>query len=270
MRNCALALALLVVAKIGGAVEWQEDPRLAAVFAKHEASGTFVVYDAVANKFIGHDHDRAKTRFVPASTFKIANTLIGLSCGAVASVDEVIPFVGEPQTNKAWQHDMSLRQAIAISNVPLYQELARRIGLDAMRLGVATIRYGNGEIGKSVDTFWLQGPLLISADEQCRFLYRLATLNLPLAKKIQESVKQIVELDHGEGWTLYGKTGATSFYTPSLGWWVGWVRKDGVDYSFALNIDMPDFDQDLEKRTEIGLECLSLLGIIPGESDQSR
>ena len=69
---------------------------------------------------------------------------------------------------------MGLRDAIKMSNVPIYQELARRIGLERMREGVKKLGYGNMEIGSVVDRFWLAGPLAISAVEQTDFLRRLA------------------------------------------------------------------------------------------------
>ncbi len=59
-----------------------------------------------------HDHERAPKRFVPASTFKVPNTLIDLSVGAVSGVDEVLPDGGEPQPFPAWEQDMSLRDAM--------------------------------------------------------------------------------------------------------------------------------------------------------------
>ena len=51
------------------------------------------------------------------------------------SVDEVLPYGGKPQPRKEWERDMGLREAIKMSNVPIYQELARRIGIVRMREG---------------------------------------------------------------------------------------------------------------------------------------
>lgn len=253
---------LLVVSCLSAA-EWRQDPKMTEIFARHKAEGTFVVYDARDGEFIGHNPVRAETRFIPASTFKIANTLISLDSGTVDSVDSVIPFVGEPQENKAWEKDMSLRDAIAISNVPLYQELARQIGLSTMESGIRALQYGNCEIGETVDTFWLRGPLEISAVEQCLFLDRLANQMLPVPPEMQKEVAQILELGRGDNWVMYGKTGATGAYSPSLGWWVGWVLKDGRTYPFALNMDMPDYQTGLPKRLEIGKACLASLGLLP-------
>ncbi len=64
---------------------------------------------------------RASTRFVPASTFKITNSLIALETGVVKDENEIIPFGGQPQQVTQWARDMSMREAISLSNVPVYQ-----------------------------------------------------------------------------------------------------------------------------------------------------
>lgn len=153
MRLMLAIMMTLFTASHLGAIEWREDPKIAEIFARHEVQGTFVLFEVHNGKFIGYDRDRAETRFIPASTFKIANTLIGLASEAAPNVDTVISFARTPQTNKAWDREMSLREGIAVSNLPLYQELARRAGHAAMQSGVRMLRYGNCETSDEVDTF---------------------------------------------------------------------------------------------------------------------
>ena len=235
--------------------------KLNEIFDDAKVKGTFVLFDVTANRFTFHDQQRAETRFVPASTFKIPNSLIGLSTGAVSSVDEELPYGGEPQWMKSWEQDMGLRDAIKISNVPVYQELARRIGIERMQENISMINYGNNEIGDVVDTFWLRGPLKISAVEQAEFLARLAQGQLPLAAETQQAVREIVTLEKGHDWVLHGKTGWAAGSTSHIGWWVGWVVKDSNIYSFAVNIDMPN-KGDAAKRTDIGKAALRLFNLI--------
>ena len=71
---------------------------------------------------------------------------------------------------------MGLRKAIAISNVPIYQELARRIGLERMKHYLKSFEYGNTDTGEIIDRFWLDGPLEISALEQVNFLKKFIIL----------------------------------------------------------------------------------------------
>jgi beta-lactamase class D len=156
---------------------------------------------------------------------------------------------------------MGLREAIALSNVPIYQELARRIGLDRMRDNVSRMDYGNKEIGDTIDSFWLNGPLKISAVEQTQFLAKLAQDALPFPKTFQKGVREIVLLEQGKNWRLYGKTGWQNAPDQGLGWWVGWVEEDGHVYAFALNMDIQKAS-DLGKRVELGKASLKALGIL--------
>ena len=198
-------------------------------------AGTFVLFDAATDTMFVSDAARADKRFTPASTFKIANSLIGLDVGAVKSVDEVLPYGGKPQCRKEWERDMGLREAIKISNVPVYQELARRIGLERMREGVKKLGYGNMEIGSVVDRFWLDGPLAISAVEQTEFLHRLVKGSLPINPEAVRAVKEITLLEKTDAYELHAKTGWWVGPTPpQIGWWVGWIERENKVYPFAL------------------------------------
>jgi beta-lactamase class D len=219
-----------------------------------------VLFDVATNTMMVSDEARAKKRFTPASTFKIANSLIGLDVGAVKNVDEILPYGGKPQMRKEWEHDMSLRDAIKISNVPIYQELARRIGIERMREGVRKLGYGNMEIGNVVDRFWLDGPLTISAVEQAEFLHRLTAGSLPIAPKAISAVKEITLLEKTDISELHGKAGwLVGPAPPEIGWFVGWIEREKKVYPFALNIDFKS-NADADKRIPIGRECLKALG----------
>jgi beta-lactamase class D len=155
-----------------------------------------VLLDEGSGALRGHNRSRAEQRVSPASTFKIPNSLIGLSLGAVGSVDEVIPYRGDAiPYMREWLEPVGLRGAIRVSNVPLYQELARRIGLERMRTAIGQLGYGNGQIGTDVTSFWLRGPLAISAVEQTRFLARLAHQALPFPRSAQQQVAEITRVD---------------------------------------------------------------------------
>jgi beta-lactamase class D len=238
---------------------FQEVPELAKVFKDKGVVGTFVLFDVATETMLVSDEARAKKRFTPASTFKIANSLIGLDVGAVKSVDEVLPYGGKPQRIKEWERDMGLREAIKMSNVPIYQELARRIGIERMREGVKKLAYGNMEIGSVVDHFWLDGPLAISAVEQTEFLNRMVDGSLPINPEAVRAVKEITLLEKNDTYELHGKTGWSIATKMEIGWWVGWIQRQNKVYPFALNIDLMN-DGDAVKRIPIGRECLKALG----------
>jgi beta-lactamase class D len=260
MRRYVLLL-LLPACVLAEAAEWKESTQLAQLFKKEGVTGTFVVHDVAADVYTVHDRKRAETRYIPASTFKIPNSLIGLSTGAVASVDEVLPYGGKPTRRPEWARDMSLRDAIKVSNVPVYQGLARRIRMDRMRQGLQQLNYGNMDPGAVVDTFWLDGPLKISAVEQTVFLDKLAQDQLPVPKAAMAAVREITRQEGAAD--LHAKTGwGDQPKEPAdIGWWVGWVKKDGKLYTFALNLDIPD-DEAGAKRVPLGKAALQALGLL--------
>lgn len=235
----------------------REISKLGEFFKAQGVNGTFVLFDREADTLLVWNEARTEKRFTPASTFKIANSLVGLDTGAVKDVDEILPYGGKPQRIKEWERDMGLRDAIKISNVAIYQELARRIGLERMRAGVKKLGYGNMEIGDVVDRFWLDGPLAISAVEQTQFLSRLVDEKLPVTRDATAAVKDITLVEKTDDYELHAKTGWQ--FEEKLGWWVGWVVRDGKVYPFALNIDLPD-DATAAKRIPLGRDCLRSLG----------
>ena len=258
-----IAVGLLALPTSAVATPWREDPVVAALFRDAGVEGTFVLLDERRGELRGHNRERAEQRFSPASTFKIANALIGLSLGAVGSVDEVIPYTGDANPfMREWLEPMGLRGAIKVSNVPLYQELARRIGLERMRAAIQRLNYGNEQIGTSVTTFWLRGPLAISAVEQTRFLSGLAHQRLPFPRSTQQQVAEITRVDSGPGWSLHAKTGWQNAPDAGVGWLVGWVQRGDQVTPFALNIAMVGA-ADAPKRERLGRSSLQALGILP-------
>lgn len=261
--HCKKALLIALLLALSGqvhALDVGHASKIGKLFNQAGVSGTFVLYDLNADLLLIHNPSRAEKRFIPASTFKIPNSLIGLSTGAVGNEYEIIPYGGKPQPIKSWEQDMGLSDAIKISNVPVYQELARRIGLEVMRSSLVTVGYGNMETGSEVDAFWLKGPLKISAVEQVKFLTRLVTDDLPFPIDVQQTVRDMVKLDQKADRVLYGKTGWTTAPDPDIGWWVGWVTSDNGVYIFALNIDI-ETKADVAQRVKLGEACLLALGI---------
>lgn len=238
-----------------------ERPDLDAHFRAASAVGTFALHDPTNDSFVVVNGERAASRYVPASTFKIANSLIALETGVLRDENEVVAYGGRPQQVKAWERDMAMKEAISLSNVPIYQAIARRVGLPLYETWLAKLDYGNRQIGTNVERFWLDGPLAISALEQARFATRLARGELPLSQRSQAIVRSILRLETANGRTLHGKTGWFVSERLKLGWWTGWVEAGRDVRGFALNIDMANV-ADAPKRLVIGKGILGELGLL--------
>lgn len=241
-------------------VEVRDD--LVEVFSDAGADGTFVLYDVAGDRLVTVNARRAEQPFVPASTFKIPHSLIALETGAVADEHEIVPYGDEPQPVAAWEQDMALPEAVRGSNVPVFQELANRIGAEAEQDWLVRLDYGNTLVGVEVERFWLDGPLEISAVEQVRWLARLARQELPASADYQTLVRDLVLVEDTGRYALYGKTGWAFDVTPQVGWWVGWLERDGGIYAFALNMDL-DSAADAELRIPLGRDLLHRLEVLP-------
>jgi len=255
---CCFAL-LLVVASAAALA--QEDPDLARIFADRGATGTIVMRSLDGSVAYVHNQSRAKEPFIPASTFKIPNSLIALEEKAIADENEVIKWDGRKQRVEAWNRDHTLETAFKVSCVWFYQELAKRIGKEKYERHLSRIRYGNARPEPDLTTFWLDGDLRISAEEQIDFLARLCRNDLPFQKRSLEIVKRLMIVDQTPLYTIRAKTGWALRVPAQLGWYVGYVEAGGKTWLFATNLDIVRTG-DERYRQEITLAALKAKGIL--------
>lgn len=83
--------------------------------------------------------------YLPASTFKIVNSLIGLQTGKISSDSMVIKWDAVERRSE-WNKDLTMYEAFRVSSVPYYQEVARRIGRDTMQFWLDSLGYGSKEL----------------------------------------------------------------------------------------------------------------------------
>jgi len=223
--------------------------------------GAFVLYDLKGNRYVRYNPERCAERFIPASTFKIMNSLIGLETGVIPDTNYVIKWNGAQYDVPAWNQDHTLKTAIQNSVVWYYQELARRVGEKKMQQYVDAAHYGNRDISGKIDTFWLEGGLRISAEEQVEFLERLYKGELPFSQRSMDIVKEILVLEKTETYQLSGKTGSVQRITPYESWFVGYLETEGDVYFFAANIESFGSDGNGDKAREIARNILQDLGL---------
>jgi beta-lactamase class D len=227
--------------------------------------GAFVLYDLNRDHYIRYNPERCAERFLPASTFKIMNSLIGLETGIIPDEDFVIKWNGKMYDVSSWNQDQSLKTAFKNSVVWYFQELARRVGTENIQYYVDAAHYGNQDISGQIDSFWLDGGLRISADEQIEFLKQLYRGDLPFSKRSMDIVKEILVLEKTESSQLSGKTGSTQLNFLQESWFVGYLETNGDVYFFAANLESPASDGfangNLAKT--VSLDILQSLGLIP-------
>ncbi len=231
------------------------------IFDETRTHGVIIIQDKEKVLVYGNNLNRAETAYVPASTFKLLNALIGLENNKVTPT-EIFKWDGQKKSLPAWEKDMTLGEGMKVSNVPLYQELARRIGLELMQNGVQLANFGNTDIGNKVDDFWLVGPLTVTPIQEANFAYRLAYKTLPFKPAVQDEVQKMAFIERRNGKKIYGKTGLGKDGDTQVGWLTGWVEQpNGDKIAFSLNMEMQP-DIPYTTRNQVSYKVLELLGIL--------
>ncbi len=248
------------------AVEVIERGEWGQIFSDENVVGTFAVREVGSGQSFVWDTERVEQRELPASTFKILNSMIILQTGAVADVDELVPWDGVVRLIETWNQDHSLRTGIEVSAVWMYQELARRVGEDRMAEWVTAARYGNADVGGGIDQFWLSGDLRISPLEQLDFLERMVTDDLPFDPETVAAVQEIIVREQGDGWSWSHKTGTAPAGLSALGWLVGTTDYDNRRWVFAMNLDLESTEGtplDPQVRQTVSRRILEEVGALP-------
>lgn len=243
---------------------------LAKRFTDDGTVGTFAAYKAGEKLFILSDNSRSQQGILPASTFKIPNSIIALETGVVKDPDkDVFKWDGVTRSIPEWNRDHTLRSAIAASAVPVYQQIARRVGPTRMQSYVDAFDYGNHDIGGGIDRFWLSGHLTISPLQQIAFLDKLRRRKLPVSKRSQNLTCDILPVTKVGDSVIRVKTGligvddrtAIEGTQTSIGWLVGWAEKGSAQTVFALNLDIRE-PKHTASRMAIAQQCLADIGAI--------
>lgn len=252
------------------------DNSLEPLFKKHHVVGTFGLYNNGQGNFTIYNLDRFKdSAYLPASTFKIVNALIAIETGRINNENSIIEWDkkvrtfddGDTATN--WNQDLTLAKAFEYSAVPHFQEIARRIGKDTMQHYLDTLGYGSrftkAEI-KTIDKFWLDNSVKVTADEQLGLVKQLYFDKLPFQARTQRIVKQMMKRESNSNYTLSYKTGLG--FAPNgnaIGWIVGWIEENGHPFMFALNVEGPRETDMKTVRMDILMGALKKLGFLEGK-----
>lgn len=243
----------------------KEDKSLAKYFTDNKVEGCFALMDNGTGQFTVYNLPRFRdSSYLPASTFKIVNSLIGLQTGKISSDSMVIKWDGVERSFPGWNKDLTMYEAFRVSSLPYYQEVARRIGKDTMQFWLDSLGYGakNDEekvrIKTSVDSFWIDNSIKVSPDAQLGLVKRLYFDQLPFFKTYQGMVKRAMLFEDNTKYRLAYKTGWG--YAPNgnmIGWVVGWIEENNHPYFFVLNLETADQNFDM-----VGTRMKILKGIL--------
>lgn len=213
--------------------EFKERNDFKTYYDDFQVEGCFVLHDPAANQYLVYQPELCRQTFLPASTFKICNTLIGLETGVLKDEHTLIHWDSVVRRLPAWNTDQDLLSAFRNSTVWYYQELARRVGGKQMKHWLDTLNYGNADTSGGIDRFWLDGGLRISPMQQIDFLQSMQEGELPVSQHSLDVIRKIMVVSDTNGYVLRAKTGWGGYEQKDLGWYVGYLEKNQKVYYFA-------------------------------------
>jgi beta-lactamase class D len=212
-----------------------------------------------------YNSPRCEQGFLPASTFKILNALIGLETGVITGDSMVIPWDGVVRSVPEWNRDHTFASAIQYSVVPYFQEVARRIGPERMKEMVDESDYGHMDITKeTIDRFWLWGDSRITPWEQMNFILHFYSNQLTFAQENVDLVKKLIILKKTDKWTFSGKTGMTVQDNKNIGWMVGYLEESGKVWLYVCNVesDLNNTEKFKESRRAVVEKVFRSMGLM--------
>ena len=213
-------------------------PEFQAIIDSANVDGAILIYDLQQDKYYSNDFEWAQKGNLPASTFKITNSIIALENQVVQNDSTLFKWNGEKRRFKSWEQDLIFRDAFHFSCVPCYQEIARKIGVQKMNGYLNKLEYGNMDVDStSIDLFWLVGKSHINQFQQIDFLKRFYLSELPISKRSEEIMKRMMIIQENDEYKLSGKTGWSYNNGVDNGWFVGYIESEGKTYFFATNVE---------------------------------
>jgi beta-lactamase class D len=228
--------------------------------------GAILIYDLEKDQYHSNDFSWCRRGQLPASTFKITNSIIALETGVIEDDSTLIKWDGEDRRMKVWEQDLVFRDAFHFSCVPCYQGIAREIGVDRMNSYLAKLNYGSMVVdSSSIDLFWLVGESKITPFEQIDFLKRFYRSELPISMETEKNMKRLMIIDETEDYTISGKTGWSIRNGNDNGWFVGYLEVPENTYFFATNVE-PKASFEMDKfqmiRKNLSYQAFKEMGLI--------
>jgi beta-lactamase class D OXA-209 len=243
MKRTAFLLILLMGFSVTSQTKKNQNkeiivPEFNKILDSLKVKGAILIYDFSEKKYYSNNFSWAKTGFIPASTFKIPNSIIALETGVIKDESDIFKWNGEKRWSKKWEQDLTFKEAFQVSCVPCYQEVARKIGVERMKAYLNKINYKKMFFDSTtIDNFWLDGASKITQIQQIDFLKRFYFSELPISKRTESIVKNIMLIEKTDVYTLSGKTGLSVKNGLDNGWFVGYFEVKNKVYFFATNLE---------------------------------
>lgn len=245
--------------------------KIQSILDAQHLNGVVLLFDKQNNTFYSNNFTEASKPELPASTFKIPNTIISLETGLLKDRNAIFKWNGEIREFPVWERDLTVQEAFQLSCVPCYQKLAKEIGVKRMKEYLEMLKFGKMNVNvENIQNFWLEGSSKITAFEQVNFLKRLYFGELSISDKTVQEMKTILVIKRNLDYVLSGKTGLIfSKDEKYKGWFVGYIEKGQQNIFFATKVypkSQISKNKFLLLRKEVTLSALEAVGFIKKET----
>lgn len=239
-------------------------------FKKYDVQGSISIYNYKNKVFIYTDSIDADRKTLPASTFKITNSLIALNENVISDEKEVVRWDGKAKYfngNRvtAWEKDTDLKTAFKNSTIWFYEDVAKIIGKPKYAEILGNIKYGNMDLSEQGLDFWNYGNLAISPKQQIELLVKLYDNKLPFSVASMNDVKRMMLIEANSEYSLYGKTGWAKKDGINIGWFIGFISTKGNIYFFATRVNKDEKENNAnfsKSRKAITMDIFKNMGFI--------
>ncbi|RDY26272.1 class D beta-lactamase [Romboutsia weinsteinii] len=207
-------------------------------------NGCALFFSPDYNTYNIYNKDLLNEQISPYSTFKIINSLMGLSQNVVSSADSKLGYDGKVHWREEWNKDITFEEAFKESCVWYYEKIMDSLDKEYVQNKLTDLKYGNSDISDwneyGHNTFWISSSLKISPLEQIKVLETIFEGKSSFEPKHVDLVKDFMLVESNKNYSVYGKTGSAK-HTNS--WFTGFIEKDDKRTYFAVRID--DKSQEL-------------------------
>jgi beta-lactamase class D len=200
--------------------------------------GGAIFYNEYDNSYQIYNSELCKKQVSPHSTFKIISTLMGLDKNIVESKVSTMGYNGEQYWNEAWNCDLNLQEAFQLSCIWFYKKIIDQLDKEYVQNILDELNYGNKDLSvwteEGHNDFWLGSTLKISPDEQIEILKKLFSGDNPFSQKDIDLLKEIMSVEDGEVYNIYGKTGSAK---RKDGWFVGFMESKSSRTYFVIKLE---------------------------------
>jgi len=221
----------------------KNDPNIVKILDSAKVSGSFALMENGSGQFTITNLTLYKdSSYAPLNTFFAVPALLGLDKGYI-------------------KHDTS--NWVSLDSVNYYNAVIEKLGRTTILKTIDSLHYGKGIVSNDLNSFWKDGSLRITADEQLGFIKKLYFGQLSFQKRSQDIFKKMILKEDNANYQLSYILGSDKTTVPSF-WILGYVEENKHPYFFVMHLETKNTQFDNENVVLLLKSILLQQGFLKG------